>query len=62
MADKKYYTITEALGKINEHTPMSKKSLYNHINKGKINVVGEPYHRKIHIDEINRYLKDNYLL
>ena len=61
MADKKYYTIREALGKINETKNMCAKSLYNHINKGKINVVGEPYHRKISKDEIERFIADNFL-
>jgi|GWRWMinimDraft_5_1066013.scaffolds.fasta_scaffold02982_4 hypothetical protein len=60
--NNKYHTITEALGKINEHTPMSKKTIYNKIALGLITTVGRSYQRKIHIDEINRYLKDNYLL
>ena len=28
----------------------------------KITTVGKNYQRKIHIDEINRFLKDNYLI
>jgi len=61
MKEKKYYNIQEALNKINETTPMSNKTLYNKIALGLITTVGKSYQRKIHIDEINRFLTDNYL-